>query len=137
MEVTPLWFYLPYQNGKKPSKDVPWVKFCESERRMLEHGFVSLVRMMAKGLNNDNDNSPLNDDDNDDDESNFEIGNVKTSTTERRSAALPTRSTNTSSTYKSIKYPTIAQWYEPDVSTDIFVDQKWHAVSLLPCCHVC
>jgi len=137
MEVTPLWFYLPYQNGKKPSKDVPWVKFCESERRTLEHGFVSLVRMMAKGLNNDNDNSPLNDDDNDDDESNFEIGNVKTSTTERRPAALPTRSTNTSSTYQSIKYPTIAQWYEPDVSTDIFVDQKRHAVSLLPCCHVC
>mmetsp|Transcript_31123 Transcript_31123/g.45319 ORF Transcript_31123/g.45319 Transcript_31123/m.45319 type:complete len:92 (+) Transcript_31123:62-337(+) len=91
--------------------------------------------MMAKGFSNNNDAALWNDDHND--ESNFEIGNVKTSTTERRPAALPTRSTNTSSTYKSIKYPTIAQWYEPDVSTDIFVDQKWHAVSLLPCCHVC
>mmetsp|Transcript_20949 Transcript_20949/g.30840 ORF Transcript_20949/g.30840 Transcript_20949/m.30840 type:complete len:112 (+) Transcript_20949:654-989(+) len=111
------------------------MKFCESERRTLECRFVSLVRMMAKGFNNNNDAALLNDDHND--ESNFEIGNVKTSTTERRPAALPTRSTNTSSTYKSIKYPTIAQWYETDVSTDIFVDQKWHAVSLLPCCHVC
>ena len=34
-------------------------------------------------------------------------------------------------------YPTIASWYEPDISKDLFVDQRRHAVSFVTTCSQC
>jgi DDHD domain len=39
-DVKAVYFRLPYQNGKRPGKDVPWVRFTEAERRILELNFL-------------------------------------------------------------------------------------------------
>jgi len=35
------------------------------------------------------------------------------------------------------RYPTSAQWYEPNLACDVLVDQKRHAASYIACCPIC
>ena len=39
-DVKAVYFRLPYQNGKRPGKDAPWVRFTEAERKILEFNFL-------------------------------------------------------------------------------------------------
>jgi hypothetical protein len=41
--IIPLWFKLPCQNGKRPGRDAPWVRFEGHERRKLEAHYRSLL----------------------------------------------------------------------------------------------
>lgn len=41
--VKALFFRLSHQNGKKPGKEVPWVRFTEAEREILERNFIKTI----------------------------------------------------------------------------------------------
>mmetsp|Transcript_40386 Transcript_40386/g.47253 ORF Transcript_40386/g.47253 Transcript_40386/m.47253 type:complete len:1103 (+) Transcript_40386:217-3525(+) len=40
IELDALWFYLPYQNGKKPPRESPWILFTERDRRQLDEKYM-------------------------------------------------------------------------------------------------
>ena len=42
--VKALFFRLSHQNGKKPGKEVPWIRFTEAEREMLEINFIKAIQ---------------------------------------------------------------------------------------------
>jgi len=42
-DIKAVYFRLPYQNGKKPGKDVPWVRFTEGERIVLEANYLKKI----------------------------------------------------------------------------------------------
>jgi hypothetical protein len=112
--VSPLWFRLPYTNGKRPGKEVPWVCFSGKERRKLEERYKAIVRNSQEG-----NTSPL-----------ISGPHAEAEGSSVESDHPPTES-------KSPKYPTLARWYEPDLERDLLVDQQRHAVSFLPTCIQC
>lgn len=116
--VLPLWFRLPYQNGKRPGKDVPWVCFSGRERRKLEGRYLSVVHSCEEEA------------------SSFSIGQQPAAETSVE-ADHPPSVLKASSIGSVGKYETIANWYEPDLEKDILVDQRRHAVSFLPTCPQC
>ena len=111
--VHPLWFRLPYTNGKRPGKEVPWVCFSGRERRKLEERYLSIVRSCQQGDNGTFVGEPPG----------AEPSSVEAD-------HPPTQQT-------APKYPTLARWYEPDLERDLLVDQHRHAVSFLPTCIQC
>jgi DDHD domain len=109
-----LYFRLPYINGKRPGKDVPWKRFSEPERRILEEQYVQVYQEQMYQLQQD---SYLDE------------------YRQNESSSLPLYKNGHSSSHKS--YPTVAQWYEPNRKDDVLVDQNRHAVSFHRCCPKC
>jgi hypothetical protein len=121
--VLPLWFRLPYQNGKRPSKDVPWVCFSGRERRKLEEKYLSVVHSCQDGG------------------SRFVAGQQQQQ--QQPAAETSVEADHPPSVLKQgrissvAKYETIARWYEPDLEKDVLLDQRRHAVSFLSTCPQC
>jgi hypothetical protein len=121
--IFPLWFRLPYQNGKRPGRDAPWVRFQGHERRKLEAHYRSLLAA----------NTPTD---------------APTTTTTTDTTQTTTDTTQVepdweqqhfedhNATDDSARFPTTAKWYTP-TSEDLLVDQKRSAVSFFPCCPKC
>jgi hypothetical protein len=109
--VFPLWFRLPYQNGKRPGRDAPWVRFQGYERRKLEAHYRSI-------LENTPSDAPTTD----------------TQTTQPACEQQHLEDHNV--TDDSARFPTIAKWYTP-TPDDVLVDQRRNAVSFFPCCPKC
>ena len=102
-EISPLWFRLPYLNGKRPGNDVPWVCFRGKEQHDLEERYRQIIQNGGIVVQEGVDTTPKDDDE-----------------------ELPEQ-----------ELPTIAQWYTPNPSTDVFVDQQRHAVSYDLVCPLC
>lgn len=112
-EAVPLWFRLPYVNGRRPGKETPWVCFRYSEQRDMEVHYRKIVRegqIRSEG-------QVLEPDVPEDMETDDTM--IMSNTTEDH------------------KYPTLARWYKPDLDADVLVDQKRYAVSFYLCCTKC
>ena len=112
-----LWFRLPFENGKRPKKDVPWVVFTEKEGRLLEEKYRSILE----------DSRPQN--------SPQAMENRGFLTLSPQNVSIADR-TNKSrkqdkDTWDSPKYATEAKWYNPDLENDVLLDQKRHAVTFV------
>jgi hypothetical protein len=106
-DVAPLWFRLPYVNGKRPKRDTPWTLFDRSECEKLEEKYRSVLHEHMRKTSIDAIKAPVQQEE----RVNLEWGNAK--------------------------YPTNAKWYNPDPETDLLLDQKRHAVTFFPCCPKC
>lgn len=110
-----LWFYFPNRNGKPPPKGTPWVLFDGRDWNKLEKGFkayitnsygdvaVSHVDVSLQGLN----------------------GSIHGGSNHKNNVVSEHH-------HDILEYPTLAQWYEPDLETDVLVDNKRFAVSFRP-----
>jgi hypothetical protein len=110
--VFPLYFRLPYENGKRPPRDAPWVRFNGHERKKLEAHYCSILKKFAAA----EDLPPP-----------------------RYAGENGYREGATSQEpqYGRSDYPTIAHWYNPDLNNDLLVDEKRHTVNFSPCCPKC
>ena len=113
-KVFPLWFRLPYENGKRPARDVPWQRFNGHERKKLESHYHAVLgklsgkeEMLPPRYAGDDVHYPIDD--------NLSAQNRQSST----------------------DYPTIATWYIPDLENDLLVDEKRYSVTFSPCCPKC
>jgi hypothetical protein len=104
-DIVALWFRLPYLNGKRPARDVPWVGFRRKEQKDLERRYGEIIEAdgVLRGKNDNQDDTSCSD----------------------------------QGLSEAERYLTTAQWYEPDSSADVLVDQDRQAVSFLFCCPVC
>ena len=91
-----LWFRLPYYNGKRPGKDVPWVQFDNSERLLIEDFYRCELKKR-----NDHTETPSTGTESREPNGNTLFGD-------------------------SQKYATNAKWYNPDLYHDLLLDQKRH-----------
>lgn len=109
--ITPLWFRLPYVNGKHPGRDAPWVCFPANEQKRIEERYQEIVRQ----------------------------GQSPSQGTEEEvvETATDNHETLVANNISGTSYLTVAKWYNPDVSSDVLVDQKRHAVSFFFCCPKC
>jgi hypothetical protein len=143
--VSPLWFYLPNKNGNQPD-GAPWVCFAKSDAEKIEAGFKSrLVLWRGKNIECEADNSgELKND--------IEHENVLEPIKELQIQDAENDEMNRDFIVKDpevhvedeerneddcASFPTIAQWYEPNLSQDVLVDETRQAVSFLSCCPCC
>jgi hypothetical protein len=105
VDVSALWFRLPFVNGNRPARDTPWVCFCRNEQDILEERYLGLLRDREVGPR-----EPREDNEYENLDSLEEIAS---------------------------RWPTIAKWYSVDLTSDVVVDQKRHAVSFFACCPRC
>jgi DDHD domain len=110
-DVVPLWFRLPYHNGKRPKRDTPWTLFDRQECQMLESKYRSVLQEQRR-QNVSADSA--------------EVENLRAQSAEQRNAQ-----------WVPAKYATNAKWYNPDLNRDLLLDQKRHAVTFFPCCPKC
>ncbi|KAG7349639.1 DDHD domain containing protein [Nitzschia inconspicua] len=109
-DIVPLWFRLPYQNGKRPKRDTPWIIFDRQEGELLEAKYRSVLQdHRRQNISCDS------------------VGNESTSALYQ----------NQETQWEPAKYSTNAKWYNPDLNRDLLLDQKRHAVSFFPCCPKC
>jgi hypothetical protein len=109
--VFALWFRLPFENGKRPKKDVPWILFDEKEGELLEEKHQSILQQSS---------TP---------------GAAAAATTDLpEQEHLPQ---NEEFLWDSPKYATNAKWYNPDFDSDVLLDHKRHAVTFVGCGHEC
>jgi hypothetical protein len=127
-EVAPLWFRLPYVNGKRPAngRDVPWVCFRSNEQEKLEQRYRRVLHDGQAG-------EPAVDS-NTSEETGTDQGDIDL---ENQSRQVPGLENHESLKEKATRYPTVAKWYVPDPETDVLVDQQRHAVSFFVCCPRC
>ena len=113
--VSPLWFYLPNKNGEKPESGTPWLCFGRKDCKALEEGFKSQLQAIACAPEDCHKCSDvvLEEPEN-------QIGDI--------SDVDVDVDTGDCSTYV---YPTIAQWYEPNLPQDVLVHEDREAVSFL------
>lgn len=111
-EVRPLWFYIPNRNGKQP-KGAPWVLFHPKDWKNLEKGFQSFLEKCANGENGDN----------------HGVDAFYLDTTECIYEGQSSKEEKVSESMDCSEYPTIAQWYEPNLKMDVLVDDRRYAVS--------
>lgn len=115
-----LWFFQPRSNGEVPARDAPWVWFRNwREQQDLECKF----RALASNMGADAAAGPG--------------GSVLSSNSSLSGSSTCSLGDESSSTWDPNKFPTISHWYEPDVTSDVLVDQKRHAVSFGWCCANC
>ena len=107
-KAVPLYFRLPYVNGKRPGKDAPWQRFPEPERRALEKRFLEVCREQHY--------------------QNQQESYLQQEELQDQHPPAPSADT---------AYPTVAQWYRPDLDSDVLVDQKRQAVAFFACCPKC
>ncbi|GKY93293.1 S23-interacting protein [Mayamaea pseudoterrestris] len=109
VDVSALWFRLPFVNGNRPARDAPWIVFSRKEQKALEHRYLEILRegegvLSEPPVVEERLDDPLFND-------------------QQRATPL---------------WPTIAQWYDvDDPASDVLVDQKRHAVSYMACCPKC
>ncbi|CAB9527338.1 SEC23-interacting protein [Seminavis robusta] len=139
-----LWFRLPYINGKRPSRDTPWVRFNGDDRAKLERRYLDIVQDGTSTRSSHLNPSP-----------------EKSESLEETGLEHPASSREVSKNDNDVKdysscqsqdyggdnaemgmgvssgYPTVAQWYVPDLERDVMVDQKRHSVSYYMCCPRC
>ena len=109
---SPLWFRLPYINGKHPGRDTPWVRFSEPDRAKLEERYRKSYK---EG----------------------KCSSSKTDDCASDDAQLGANESSSNPLEISSQYPTVAQWYVPDLKSDVMVDQKRYSVSFFNCCPRC
>jgi len=157
--VSPLWFHLPYVNGKRPGNDTPWVRFLPADEEKLEEGFNACfdafgfqdegatpelgvfgsdgqdTRTTSTGI------PVVEDDDLSDFDDALEDHSVESCHPASGGDLCPDHLPECfppyacdSSPNEGGQYPTIANWYEPDLDTDVLVDQSRHAVSFITDC---
>jgi hypothetical protein len=134
-----LWFVLPYKNGKRPGRDTPWIRFPGPDRRELERHYLQILKSTVEN------------------ESGSEPPSVKN--VSEGSALRPSQASSSSKIFQfdpqlsedeffhnissddlfvpGGKYPTIAQWYRPDLEKDLLIDEKRQAVSICNACPLC
>ncbi len=105
-----LWFRLPSENGKRPKKDVPWVLFDQGNSQILEEKYRSLLKQPLTVQEENPESSP---------------------TLERGVGSLKQPKEKEAELWEFPKYATEAQWYNPDLKHDVFLNQKRHAVSFV------
>ena len=106
-----LWFRLPFENGKRPKQDVPWILFDQNEGQLLEKKYRSILK---ESKNCSGGESP------------------KTKTDPENSpTAKKTTEAKFIKNWDSPKYATEAKWYNPDLDRDVLLDQKRHAVTFV------
>lgn len=125
--VSALWFRLPNVNGKRPSRDAPWLCFTRQEQKALETRYIHLVETRQGAL------LPLSP------PPDNQADNGANRSNQQAARMMEPTSTNISDSDgdRAHKYPTIAKWYEADLTNDILVDQKRQAVSFYLCCPRC
>ena len=111
-KVFPLWFRLPYENGKRPPRDVPWQRFNGLERKKLERHYHSVLRKLT-GKEEMLPPRYVGDD-----------------------VHYPKQEESSTENHDN-DYPTIAKWYIPDLENDLLVDEKRYSVTFSPCCQKC
>ncbi|KAL3921579.1 MAG: hypothetical protein SGILL_002674 [Bacillariaceae sp.] len=107
-DVVPLWFRLPYVNGKRPKRDTPWARFDRQECEQLEEKYRSVLQENRRSKPSENNRMPT-----------------------------PRKQRPQQDDWRPAKYPTNAKWYNPDPLEDLLLDQKRHAVTFFPCCPKC
>jgi DDHD domain len=161
--VTALWFRLPYLNGQRPSRDTPWICFRRSEQYRLEERYLQLLKEAQQAslkqstnttnANNTTPGAPARQSHVQVDEHGIPAATDASTNRSLRGEAStapmtnqhyyhgdgdtddddPNRDEDTSTG----RHPTVAKWYQPDLRTDVLVDQKRHAVSFLHGCPTC
>ena len=129
--VFPLWYRLPYQNGKRPPRDVPWVAFEGRERRKLEQHYQSILR------NNHGDGQIFTLPTSGETPAVEHSDSSNTLSSSNSSSQQPQQQQQqTHNRHQQQRYITNAKWYTPGPA-DVLVDQKRHAVTFFPCCPKC
>ena len=137
--VSPLWFRLPNVNGKKPGSDAQWIPFRRSENRSLEERYLQIVN---HGVSKDQVNESVERSDGTREKEGQPEQNqdtLKTPTKRGGSASLVDNGATVTqqSIVSRLIHPTIAKWYDPDLSKDVLVDQQRAAVSFHQGCSKC
>jgi hypothetical protein len=117
-DVAPFWFRLPYQNGERPKRDTPWVLFDQKEGEILEAKYRCVLAHHRKQ----------------------HTAGVQSDLSEQDGiiAVTPQEFGEHESRYwEPPKYKANAKWYNPDLNSDLLLDQKRHAVTFFPCCPKC
>lgn len=137
--IMPLWFRLPSVNGKKPGRDAPWICFSESDQHDLEYGYRAFIQSGKTNFYDDFKQIGSNLDVNSEQSHPFATGVADHGGDCAAPAAVPMHNCQEElppeEHFKT--FPTIAQWYTPNSTTDILVDQKRHAVTLSFHCPKC
>ena len=128
--VFALWFRLPFENGKRPKKDVPWIHFDPKDGELLEEKYRSILKQQSNSTSN---TTTLR-------ESSMPTvaAAATATTTTSREEGLPPQEKSpqtkpTTRIWESPKYATNAKWYNPDLDRDVLLDQKRHAVTFIRC----
>lgn len=127
--VFALWFRLPFENGKRPKKDAPWIHFDQKDGELLEEKYRSILKQQS------NSNTPG--------ESSMPTAATTTTTSRPMTEeGLPQQENSpqtktTTRIWESPKYATNAKWYNPDLDRDVLLDQKRHAVTFVRCSPEC
>jgi hypothetical protein len=95
----PLWFRLPYHNGKRPNKATPWEQFESADRLRIERFYRSELRKREQ----------------------HQGPTASTRSTE----SFPVQEMDDPFDEQQ-KYATNAKWYNPDLDNDLLLDQKRH-----------
>jgi hypothetical protein len=95
----PLWFRLPYHNGKRPNKATPWEQFESADRLRIERFYRSELRKREQ----------------------HQGPTASTRSTE----SCPVQEMDDPFD-ENQKYATNAKWYNPDLDNDLLLDQKRH-----------
>lgn len=131
-----LWFRLPYINGKRPSRDMPWVRFSGEDRTKLESRYLDVYKegkVKNDNVTRQNTAAPQNPQAPSDSE--FVTDAANDGDTDNGEAA--DKSDLFEDLHVSSQYPTLAQWYVPNLASDVMVDQKRFSVSINYCCPRC
>jgi hypothetical protein len=147
--VAPLWFRLPYVNGKRPAREVPWICFRSSQQEELEQRYRQLLNDGQVGspavadsttasdtsdaLGSSTDQNDPNRPQHQQDDGGLD-GNVESETESRQ---VPGLEQDERLKEKATRYPTIAKWNVPNPEIDVLVDQQRHSVSFFLCCPRC
>jgi hypothetical protein len=130
IEISSLWFRLPYLNGKRPSgRDQRWVCFGRIEQNILEDRYRHVIRegVTVLGIGEERKAGAME-----------PSGLVNEADTQISANHTTNNLSNvTSAETNCVEYPTIAKWYVPNAQTDVFLDQRRHTVSLFLCCPKC
>ena len=126
--VFALWFRLPFENGKRPKKDVPWIHFDPKDGELLEEKYRSILKQQSNSNTTPGESS---------------TPTAAAATTSREEGhlteeGLPQQEKSpqtkpTTQIWESPKYATNAKWYNPDLDRDVLLDQKRHAVTFVRC----
>jgi hypothetical protein len=142
-----LWFRLPYINGKRPSRDVPWVRFNGEDRAKLERRYLDVFRegkcKTAKRHYGSSTSISAKSEE-------ALMENALHAPTKSDGATVNARNESScqskdlgddafSSDGMAVTsgHPTVAQWHIPDLERDVMVDQKRYSVSYYHCCPRC
>ena len=129
-----LWFRLPCVNGKPPPRDTPWVCFTEIDQHDIEDRYQQLVLGSKMEEEETKEKAVFNEEEEEEEKAPCDLNSLITLDETVETANL---FSDHDAREQRTKHPTIAQWYTPDPSSDVMVDQSRHAVSLWFHCSTC